>query len=378
MPFLSTLALSLAMAAQGAAAPQKPEPTLKVGDPAPPLAISKWVKGSPVEKIEKDGTYVVEFWATWCGPCLDTIPHLTELAKENPDIKFVGVSIWETDQKLVDPFVTKMGGRMEYSIGMDKVPSDANRGRDGDMAKNWMTAAQAPGIPTAFIVKEGTIQWMGHPFLMDKPLAFVKNNDKQALAKFISDQAMADKLIEGAGAKMEAKDVDGAMKDVMEAYKLGNPWALFYLHSLQSDKGDKAGADETLKQMLTLPGVKNQAQFMHFMMLLGDKKFSEATEVARTAFAELGDHPMMVNYAWALIDPANELENPDVDLALAIAEKSIGWKSTYVNNRALARAWYLKGDKAKAAEFQKQAIALAPDRMKEQLTKTLKEYEATK
>jgi thiol-disulfide isomerase/thioredoxin len=68
---------------------------LKLGDPAPALKVSKFVKGSPVTKFEPGKFYVVEFWATWCGPCKTSIPHLTEMAKKYKDVQFVGVSVWE-------------------------------------------------------------------------------------------------------------------------------------------------------------------------------------------------------------------------------------------------------------------------------------------
>lgn len=47
------------------AASAQSEATLKVGDDAPALSISEWVKGEPVDSFKKDSVYLVEFWATW-------------------------------------------------------------------------------------------------------------------------------------------------------------------------------------------------------------------------------------------------------------------------------------------------------------------------
>src|SRR5437868_2205978 len=82
---------------------------LGVGDPAPKLEVKEFVKGEPVVRLEKGKTYVVEFWATWCGPCRATIPHLTELQKKYKDITFIGVSVWEREPGAVKPFVAEMG-----------------------------------------------------------------------------------------------------------------------------------------------------------------------------------------------------------------------------------------------------------------------------
>ncbi len=94
------------------------EEILNIGDPAPALVVSSWVKGDKVEQFEPGKTYVVEFWATWCGPCRASIPHLTELAHQfkDKDVKFLGVDVWENDTKQVAPFLNEMGEKMDYNV----------------------------------------------------------------------------------------------------------------------------------------------------------------------------------------------------------------------------------------------------------------------
>ena len=155
----------------GTATARADSPTLNVGDSAPKLAVKSFVKGESISEFEPGKNYVVEFWATWCGPCRTSIPHLTDLQKKNSDVTFIGVSVWEQDQAKVKPFVEEMGDKMAYRVAVDAV-GDNEKGSDGAMAKTWMTAAGQNGIPTAFIVnKEGKIAWIGHPMSMDEPLA---------------------------------------------------------------------------------------------------------------------------------------------------------------------------------------------------------------
>ena len=154
--------------AQATKAAEPDRATLSIGaGKAPAISVARWVKGDPVPRLDLGKIYVVEFWATWCGPCRATIPHLTQLQKKNPGVTFIGVSILENDQKEVEPFVKEMGDKMDYRVAMDDVANNS----DGKMAKNWFEAAGQKGIPTAFIInKEGKIAWIGHPASMDGPL----------------------------------------------------------------------------------------------------------------------------------------------------------------------------------------------------------------
>jgi thiol-disulfide isomerase/thioredoxin len=62
---------------------------LTLGSKAPKLELKKFIKGESVKGFEKGKIYVVELWATWCGPCRTTIPHLTELQKKYKDVTII-------------------------------------------------------------------------------------------------------------------------------------------------------------------------------------------------------------------------------------------------------------------------------------------------
>lgn len=129
----------------------------ELGDVAPPLAIDAWVKGEAETIAAGKGKkiFVVEFWATWCPPCITSIPHLSELQKKykDKDVVFIGISTEAIDT--IEPFVEKMGDKMAYTVAMDK---------NQETYKAYMTAFKQGGIPHAFIVdKSGRIVWHGHP-----------------------------------------------------------------------------------------------------------------------------------------------------------------------------------------------------------------------
>jgi thiol-disulfide isomerase/thioredoxin len=157
-------------------------PSLNIGDPAPSLRVRGWIKGSPVQRFEKGNVYVLEFWATWCKPCIAAMPHFSALTLEYKDrVTIVGVDIYEkktTSLEKVKAFVDSMGHRMDYHVAAE----DSNF-----MVVDWFDASGEQGIPKSFVVNaEGRLAWIGNPKGLDEVLPKIVNNDwdiRAALSK---------------------------------------------------------------------------------------------------------------------------------------------------------------------------------------------------
>ena len=320
--------------------------TLRVGDPAPALHVGKWVKGGPIEKLEKGKVYVIEFWATWCGPCIQAMPHLTRVQKEYRDkgLTIIGMTTEDPNNSLaqVEAMVKARGTTMGYTVAWD----------DSEMTKAaWFRAAGQRSIPRSFVVdKEGKIAYIGHPMWLDIPVG-------HCLAGTWD-------LVKGQAELKAARDLVNAIS--------------------RASGTDPAGAlDNLVKLEATHPKLAAGLGDLKFNLLLGAKRYEQASKVG----AELADRAiaeknagLLNGIAWGIVDPQSNHEKKDLALALRAAEKANEF--TKEEDGAildtLARVWFLKGDVEKAIELQKKALGQAMDNpgLLAELAKAMAEYKA--
>ena len=291
--------------------------SLGVGDLAPSLEITTWLKGDAVDlKAGKDKKiYVLEFWATWCGPCRTSIPHLNELQAKYKDKGVVIIGITDEPANVVKAFMEKQGGKMDYTIALD--------GHQKTM-RTYLGGLGVQGIPHSCVIdKSGYIVWHGSPFDgLDNAL----------------DRVVTGKLnIEVA--RREAK----AIKMINEYFDL-------------LIKADRSGSIKAKEKLL-----------------------EQAKTTMNENFKLIEDNSQLMNaLAWNILTHPM-IKTRDLELALKSAKASYdltkGKDSSALDT--YARALWDNGRKTEAVKYQREAVALTtqPDQ-KRFLQETLKKYEA--
>lgn len=134
----------------------KPIPRLAPSLVLPSLPGGATVAGPSIGLAELKGKVaLVDFWATWCGPCVAAMPDLQKLHEKYASKGFavVGVSTDVEGAAKVAPFLSKrFKGRIAYPIMLDT-------GGERGLWKMWGVV----GLPAMFLVKDGQIvgQWTG-------------------------------------------------------------------------------------------------------------------------------------------------------------------------------------------------------------------------
>ena len=119
-----------------------------INERAPELVVEKWLSDEP----DTNGKFVlIDFWATWCGPCKKAIPDLNRFQKEfKENLVVIGISD-ETEAKVV----LQKNPQIEYYNAIDT-------------KKRLNNSYGVQGIPHCVIIDpDGIVVWEGWPHLKD-------------------------------------------------------------------------------------------------------------------------------------------------------------------------------------------------------------------
>lgn len=379
-----------------------PAQAADIGDPAGELQVSTWLKNGPVTLSAGKGKniFVIEFWATWCRPCLDSIPHLTGLQKRYRDKGVVIVGLTDEPASVAQPFVDKMGDKMEYAVGVDRreATSDA-----------YMGAFGIETIPYAFVVdKNGLVAWHGHPetgldLVLERMIA--GKYDIELAKREAAALKLIDEYFQHVEAWNAARDVDARTKVEAQARRTGEA-------ILEKAARSPGVLSEFASAIVLVPGTayrdldlaakaadasyraseKTQAdkvrKLMHdyFRTLRSGGRAGERGVVSpaqkQRTLAESGRQIVeqagpeeLKEFAWTIM-AAPELEPRDLRLALKAADaaraKTRDQDATILDT--YARALFENGQRDKAVEFARKALEVNKDERMERLFRDALEH----
>ena len=141
---------------------------IKVNGKAPKINITNWIENIPNDKNLNDKYIVLEFWATWCGPCIAAVPHMNEIQEEFKQKDLYYISI--TDESIAK--VERSLKRIEFK---SIVVTDLTKETQINFGDGIKGLDQYP--LTVLIDKSGIIKWVGEP----------KNLNSAIMSKFLSN-----------------------------------------------------------------------------------------------------------------------------------------------------------------------------------------------
>ncbi|MBB3204644.1 thiol-disulfide isomerase/thioredoxin [Rhodopirellula rubra] len=373
--------------AKAASTPEVEEvPPMTIGSPAPSLDIENWIHDGEgrfpkVTEFEPGKVYVVEFWATWCGPCIASMPHIVELQNKYADRGVQIVSITREDVETVNAFLEREVRQNSRQSDDDNVADDETGEDESDeepapltyreLTKSYcltsdpdastnddyMKAAKQNGIPCAFIVgKDAKIEWIGHPMSID-----------DALEQVVSDSWDREVYREEFAAKQESRAVITQLSKLLRSKKEDEAIELIddYIANGKSESS------------------KTQLKSIKLSMLMTRVKTAQAA-ANRAASEMLADDSLDASgvnqIAWSVYEMSRQNranKNAVLKMALEATQSAVagaGTNAVFLMD-TIAHLQYQLGDREAALKTQRAAVEAATPEVRSRLAKYLTELE---
>lgn len=182
-----------------------PAAALSPGDRVTPEALgaASVIQGEIPTEWEEGKVYVIECWATWCGPCVAVMPQVNALHDKYKDqgLRVIGMNVWEDGEDKVKAFVGEQGEAMSFPV--------AYVGRGGDFEEKWLKPAEVRGIPHTFVVKDGEYLFSTHPMELSE----------STVEALLAGGEMADLVV---AEVRKAKQKRGLLEEQLRAFTAGD------------------------------------------------------------------------------------------------------------------------------------------------------------
>ncbi len=135
---------------------------------APEIKITNWIKNTPADKTLTHKFIVLEFWATWCKPCLEYVPHLNELQKKYKQDNLLFLSISDEKEARISKILEKINFETIVVTDTSKTTFENYKSLEyNDVMR-----------PTTVLIDDkGKVKWVGYPKLLTEKVlqSFLQN-----------------------------------------------------------------------------------------------------------------------------------------------------------------------------------------------------------
>jgi thiol-disulfide isomerase/thioredoxin len=320
--------------------------TFLIGDPAPNLTGATWLRGGPHDAWQPGKVYVLDFWATWCAPCVEMMPDYQSLQDSFADtgVHVIGIAIWSEKGPMTPAQALAKHPQLQYAVAQD---------HDDQLAQAFMAGTESGGLPTVMVVdRNGHLAWVGeHGDELEKVLQAVTSGS------FDLSEARADDDLRRQSQRIFAeidelrragrtRDAAALVDKVIAIDESRNGWAYAMKYEILAREADRESAAAVASQFLTSSSGRNP--YFNYIFAL---RLAHGYDPEQGSGADL-------DLAQNLIGRAVELaEKADSD-TLALQ----------------ARIFSLRGEAAAAVRAQRLAIEAAPSAEHPGLRATLDEY----
>lgn len=345
-------AVPAAPAASAPAPAVRRAPFVRTNPPIQPGArvafpqLDTFVKGDARTSFEPGTLYVFDFFETTCSHCKEYAPLVTRLAREfgAKGVEFIAITPEEPEK--VRAWLAQPGK-------LDEVPYSVASDADRSAMATLQGGTYRSFNPRFFVVRDGVVQWFGHPKLAEAPLAAM------VAGAWDPESVRAEMVTESLVAR--AKNyLDAAAREC----DASGDWTPMFaaLDSVRAAIPERAG----------------QYDAQRFVILIGlagrpDEGYEYGRRIAKEHAQDMVTQRSLARAV--LQSPYAKRRDLDFGMECALAADALAKGEDARAADTVALAWFSKGDRAKAVEHGERAVRLEKDpKQRVQYEQALRKY----